>query len=802
MIGIRRGLSWLGAALCLLAGAIACAQPATSDLPKLKDMPTPTTEVLLTGKATDWIVTNTDDVLVVDSLVPRPDTLAKIQEKITAKEEERRKASSEDRPKITEEIEALGFLYLTLPDGREVSEFRLPLKLVKTIIHHEDLMLRRLDALLAERNIEQALELLMRLQRDRPDWPGVKEAGLNVLFTDAGARLDAGQLEPTLVLLDELYERSPQYPGLSERMGDVIRRLADESLAQGKYLRMLYFLNRLQQKYPGHPTFRQFETRLTELARQKMRDAAQSGERKDWRGAGASAELAVRIWPKAADLKAPHKVALDRYPRLHVGVDGLPGEGRAYPVPTPADDRAARLTQLTLFEIDRFRDGAAYYRTRFFDEWEPRDLGRQMHFTMRQFRQPYEIQSAVSAADAVAPLLRCLDRALPEFDERLESFIESVQVISPTEFLLTFRRVPPRLEPLLSKLSLIAPESAGDVSALMDPGGFRIADRSAEAIHYVRKLVEPDGLPKYHVAEIIEHRYSTPEKIVQALHQGEIVMAPALPDSAIRRLQGDDEFLKRFFVQPYAVPRTHLLQFNPASQPLRLRELRAALAYAVDREQILKEIVLEDSAAAHGRLVTTPFFESSPGRNVLVGPRRHDLSAALALALSAKHKLMGAVPPLTMIVAPGPVPRAAAEEMAKVWRKIGLTINVVQAEDPAPANWDILYRTLQMTEPVIEMWPFLTFEERARITSLDIYPDWLKQELVQLDRTTDQSRAVEALQTLHRHLTDDTAFAPLWEVDEFLVLRKTVQGFRPKPIHCYDDIDRWTIDPWYTTEFP
>jgi excisionase family DNA binding protein len=44
------------------------------------------------------------------------------------------------------------------------------------------------------------------------------------------------------------------------------------------------------------------------------------------------------------------------------------------------------------------------------------------------------------------------------------------------------------------------------------------------------------------------------------------------------------------------------------------------------------------------------------------------------------------------------------------WR-VRLEVDVVLAHEEPPENWDILYRTLQMTEPVVEMWPFLTFQE-------------------------------------------------------------------------------------------
>ncbi len=473
-------------------------------------------------------------------------------------------------------------------------------------------------------------------------------------------------------------------------------------------------------------------------------------------------------------------------------------------MPSAAEERHRRLTELPLFEINRNRGGNTYYRTRFFDEWEPLDLGRQMRFTLRQYRQPYELQPLVATPDVVAPILEAITPGTADFDERLAAYIESVVVESPTQFSLIFRRVPARLEPLLARVSLTQdrPDDVRTLAPLTPPGAFRLVEEAGGSRSYLRNLPEPDGLPKFHVAEVVEVKYDSAEKAVQGLLRGEVSMLPDLPDWVIRRMQSDEEFLKKFNLVPYGMPTTHVLQFNPASVPLRVKELRSALAYAVDQQRLLREIVLRDPKAAHGRIVTTPFLSDNPARNVLIQPRRYDLSSALAMTLSAQRRLKEGIPKLTMLVAPGREAEDAAREMARVWGKIGIQVQLVLSHEPAPKTWDILYRTLQMSEPLVDMWPFLTFQERARLSDLDIYPDWLKQELVDMDRISDQGRAVAAMQVLHRHLWENTAFVSLWEVDRFLVLRKNIQGYPRRMIHCYDDIDRWTIDAFFQSELP
>ncbi len=786
----------------IFSASLASAQP-EEKLPTLEVLETPSVETLLTQKPVDWIILNTDEVLIVESVSPRPDTVNRRLAEIEEKKKLRNQSTGDERTRIQNEMNELERLVVIIPDEQGSPEFKLPLNQIKGIIHHEDHMLKRIDLLLEEKNVSKAMELIDNLQKAWDIWPGMIETYRDIIFVDAKNRIEAGKPELALVVMDELYDSDKDYRGLSELFGETIKTLVEESLKDENYLRAQFFLNRVNQRYKDHPLYQKYNAELTAKVNETLQQANASAANQDFQTASVLAEKAALIWPKAPNITATHRAHVERYQRLHVGVVDQPGTTRAYEVAAPADERVDRLTQIPLFEIEGLRDGTAYYRTRFFDEWEPLDLGREMRFTLKQYRQPYEMQSVVTTTDVVTPILDMLDPDNPAYSERHAAYIDSIVIESPTAFRLVFKRVPPRIEPLLSTITIVPrPGDESAIGPLTEPGGFQLSGKSETELVFTRKIPEPDNLPKYHVAEIVEHKYQTHEKAVQGLIRGEVAMLPDVPDWILRRMLNDDEFMKRYFVLPYAVPLTHLLQFNPASKSLRVRELRRGLAYAVDRERILKEIVLRDETSLHGRIVTAPFVSSSPGRNVLVKPRRFDLSAGVAMSMVARKQNKDAMQPITMIVAPGPVEVEAAKDIANTWRRIGFEVNVVLATDEKPASWDILYRTTQMTEPLVEIWPFLAFSDRAKLSDLDHYPDWLKQELVELDRTSDQSRAITGLQQLHQHLWSDTSVVPLYEVDKYMVLRKNLQGFPTRPMHCYDKVDRLIIDAWYQTELP
>ena len=144
-------------------------------------------------------------------------------------------------------------------------------------------------------------------------------------------------------------------------------------------------------------------------------------------------------------------------------------------------------------------------------------------------------------------------------------------------------------------------------------------------------MPEPEGLRLYHVAEIHEHRYPNYGEVLQALLRGEISMAPDLPAWHVQQLRRDEELLKQFFVQKMALPMTHVVQLHPRSRPLRNREFRRALMYAIDRQTILTETVLEKAPDDLGRVVTGPFPSESYANSALAIKRDYDPVSAISL---------------------------------------------------------------------------------------------------------------------------------------------------------------------------
>jgi ABC-type transport system substrate-binding protein len=665
-------------------------------------------------------------------------------------------------------------------------------------------VLQRIDKLIEEGSIPTAFELLLRLERQWSEWPGAAQRHNNLLFADGQQRLQAGNPEGALVVFKDLRERAPDTAGLSDAIGASYGELAKRALEAGNNRASRHFLFQLDNMYPGHPVFQQYSAGMAQQANDLLARAEQSARDGKPDEAADLAWQAAVFWPRTPNLLPRYRPLAQRYQRLNVGVVTLPptGDGAEVTLADPAAGRAKHLTEVPVFEVDRYRNGSAYYRTRYFESWEPFDLGRRLLITLRQTRQPWETQPIFDAPAFVTLLAQRLNPESPDYDERLAGYIESVAVRSPVEVELRFRRVPARVEPLLASLVPTAAEENGEDVAGVGKGGFVAVESNAERVVYRRAVPEPNGLSEYHVAEIVERLYPSYDKAVLGLRQGEVSMLADLPDWIVRRVQVDPKLKEELFIQQYALPTTHVLQLNSQSPALKIREFRRALLHAIDRDRILRETVLRDPKAERGRLVTSPFPSFSPANSFDVGQQSFDQSAALALVLAAAQQMGNELPTLKMLVPATPVERAAAAELIRYWKRVRIDVEIVEPgvitdED---SDWDLCYRTLQSAEPTVELWPFLANAPTAQIGDLAIFPDWLRHALVDVDRTSDWGRALETLRGLHPKLWSEVRYLPLWEVDQFLVVRRNIQGFGERPLHCYHGIERWTMQAWYPAE--
>lgn len=768
-------------------------------LPQFADMKLPTAAELQ-EKPVDWIRLNTDEVVVSEPVIPRPDTLLKLEEQITALRGKPRPIGEEQIDARRKERDALNFINVVLPGNAESPEFRLATRHVKEIIYHEDMVLKQLDELLKAGDLGTSYQLLIHLENRAPEWKGVDRRRNDIFFAEADAQREAGRPAAALVFLEELHGRNSDYPQLQQTLGELTQGLVDDALKSNDLRRARHYLGRLNRLEGKHPVLVKFRDQLTADATKLMNAAKAANQSGDYADAAESAATSAQTWPITPGLSETHRTATRRWQTLRVGVMRLPGEQSPFFLDTQPDRRARYLTESTLFEISRF-DRRPTYRTRYFEQWLPTDLGRQLQFTLRSGQGTWESRPTITSSQMVAALQTRVDPESELYSERLAEAIRRMSIRSPYQFDLELAHVTPRTEALFRFPLPDAARRTDDGKLPVLSQRFVVTDRSAAGVTYRRAISQADKLrlENYHIAEVIEQKYADAEQAVQDFARGELDMLLPLRLTDIERFRKSGEFS----IATTSLPVTHVLQFNPATRALRSRELRRSLAYALDRERILQEIFLAGAPPNAGRVVTAPIPTRHEAYNTVVEQRPQDLTLSVALRLASAKALKQNLPELRMVCDPDPQIVAAAEMMIAVWKRVGLKVTLltdakaVGHDGPVErdsSEWDLVYRTVQMAEPLTELWPFLTFDDQVRVSSLRTWPDWLRQEFLKLETAGDEAASLLQVKRLHRLLSSEVMTIPLWEIETFMAIRPEVKNLPGEPVYPYQDIEQWTIE--------
>ncbi len=557
-------------------------------------------------------------------------------------------------------------------------------------------------------------------------------------------------------------------------------------------------MQRLKKFYPGHEVIKKWTSKLTNQCRQLIKKAESSYKDKKYREASSIIKKAAVVWPGMPGLSKTFNRICQRYQILRVGVLDQPTNATP-PIQSGGNSRYLELTESRLFELDHMED-IPHYRTKYFEKWTPTDLGRQVVFDLRPGRSYWESQPVVSSSDLISTLKNRLNPNSSLYDQRLQYFIKSISINSPHQIEIVFSHVPLKPEALFRFPfpALVQTKQTGKIPNQLKPSRFKLSQRTKIQSIYTRVKPEPNELKlgDFHLSEINEKKYANYDKMVQGLIREQIDLIPKVPPAMARTLLKDE----RFFVIPYSVPEVHVIQFNPKSKAIRNRQIRRAMAYGLNLPKILNEKYLNSKPYLNARITSAPFTMNSYAFNKTVEPRSFDLSAAIPLVLITKKKLGGSLPELKMIANPEPMAMKAAVEIVRSWKQIGIPVRLIDKNDETD-DWDIAYRSIKMTEPIVELWAFVANDKQHKIESLTHLPDWLRGELIQLERTGNLNSAIRILQNLHRHLYEEAEYIPLWEIYHHLVVSKKVSGFSKYPISPYHNIERWNVTPWFSRQY-
>lgn len=859
-------LTAVGLLFIFIGNAIADEKVDRTELPKLANMPIPTAEELFTAdendKEFDWIVLpaaapEDRTVIVVNPIFPRPDTLKKMAEEYK-KLETSKPQNQKEREERVKRMKELQRLVVTLM-GDQLTEYSLPMSAIDHILLFEDLILLRVDELIKEGDIRKAYELLLNVEREIPNWEKSVPRFEQLILAESTIRANEGDAYAALALLDEAAARNLQNPELRPRFGQIVGPMIQDAMDKEDYRKVRYLISRIEKVVPDHELVPQSKNRLQQLVVSLLETAEQQYQQRDFPAAAKLAWKASTVLPLQGNEKAAFSRIVARHQVLRVGVEDSDNDKQIFPVSQESRERLTELIEVPLFEPSA-ADELTYFRSSYFEIWDPADLGREVIFSLRETRPHWQSQPVLTANTVAEALGHRIDESSPFFSSRLSSFVKEISVRSPTQLRIRFSRVPLNIESLLRFPVTGFPQQAltenidaatanrtaidtDNAAVTADGSGtsplpavlstrFRKAASDDTGRVFMRNTPEPDGLDgsQYHVAEVQEVRFGSRDKLLQSMIRGELDYLPHLLPSEVDAFKASSEFTTK----QYAIPMTHVIAFNPMSDRIVNAQMRRALSFAVNREGILKSIVLKDDTMQYGRPTSAAWHLESYATEPNEVPPAYNIRLAYALRFAAERQLQLAeltkltdaaraeakkkkeafepevfraetkvdyikLPRLRFVVEPEPTCIAAAERIMLYWQKIGFEVDLVKGDQPGEpltdSEWDMCYRRVRMEEPLLELWPLLANDNSLEMSRLGMFPDWMRQELINLDYASSFQDAQTRLFTIHNHIAAEAFLIPLWEVDDFAVWRKSIIGMPERPLSTYQNVERWIVRP-------
>jgi tetratricopeptide (TPR) repeat protein len=682
----------------------------------------------------------------------------------------------------------------------------------------EQMLLQKANDLLSAGKLDAAYDYFSFLEDNYPHVAGLAAASEEFLFQQARAFFGRRQYRNALGVLRELHRRNPQRPKLDVAMGAMTEKLVEQYAATDDDPSIRALLRELAGCYPHHPLVEKWETRLEGEAAAALADARAAERSGDLRKAAALIRRVVHVWPALQGARELAESVHQRYPRVVVGVlepaaDTSParaGNGQEF-LTDWAARRDARLVGRTLTEFAGAGPKGGRYSCPV-GEIKVDETGRRITLRLsRNLRRPAG-EARLSGYDVSRGLLAMADPADAAYRPDWAGILDAVAVrdVNEVEIDLSQSHLCPQAFLRTAPLSYTA-FGAPRAERLPLGGPYKFAgaaDAEATYLWNARYFAGNATQPR----EIVQRRFSDAAAAVKSLRRGEIQALDRLNSWQVKSLSADADVV----VQAYGLPRLHCLVPN-ARRPLTSnRTFRRALAYGINRQAVLDEL-LRGGRQPGCEVLHGPFPSVNSAENVLdyasdpelkPWPSDPRLAAALAeagrreAAASGRERTATVSPsPSALVLAfpPGDIPRTACEAIRRQLAALDIAVQLKELSavpsGPIPADVDLLYVELALWEPLVDAARVLGEDGLAGGCSAP-----MSRALGELQRAATWDEAVARLHRIDRIAHDEVAVVPLWQLTDTFAYRKNLEGINAGTLSLYQDVEQWKLGFQYPKE--
>jgi hypothetical protein len=693
----------------------------------------------------------------------------------------------------------------------------------------EELILNKANELSEAKDFERAYDYFVYLDANKPNLPGLGKSFEANLYREAGECKSNGQYDAALALLREVFERDRRRPGLDKALGWVTDQLAAGYEKEQNYSAIRVLLRNLANDYPDHPTVAKWRKNLSQQAAPLLAEANKAVDSGQWSKAAELTRQVAAIWPQLPGARELALIIYRKYPRVIVGVESLSTDIN----PNRLDDWTVRRTSRLLFRTLTEFAGASTEGGKYdcpVGEISTADQGRRLLIQLKPKIGWAQGNATLMNSDVARRLLAMADPKDSAYRIDWADLMMAVSDSGIYNLAVELRRPHVRPEALLQ--IALAPRGAslkpGEPAPINGP--FTVASRSphetlfAANPHYFAAVA---GQPR----EIVERRYPTIAKAIDALKRGEIQVLDRVNPWNLPLLRADPHLI----VQSYACPLVHCLIPNLHRPIVSDRTFRRALAYGIFRQGILQQIL--GGVEVPGCVITSSPFPLGVDPSDPMGyasddgiePRAYQPRLTIALAnVTLKNYLESRaaaakkdtakkddvkkddvkkddvkkddtkkkaakkpkLPPLVLAYPRDEVAAAACASIQKQLKLVDITIELKPLDGPMPSrvpdDVDLLYAELPMWEPLVDARRVLGEDGISGGCS-----PYMTLALRQLDEAVDWKQVREYLHAVHRISYDDAAIIPLWQLVEYFACHDSIKGVAPRPVSLYQNVEQW-----------
>lgn len=639
----------------------------------------------------------------------------------------------------------------------------------------EERVLAEAEQFAAAGKYDEAQGSFRFLEQKHPELAGLKPAIENFLWLQIQGSFRAGKHDEALTLLVELQRRSPQRAGLNIAYERTTVELVKARLAAKNYRGARGLLSTFAKRFPetGPAVVAPYHAQLQQEAAKLITQAQAAAVAEKWSEANTLCQQALEVWPAVEGGSALSQQIHARYPAVTVGVIGSPvvsTEHKAQAITAWHARRLNRLLATPLVELVGSENGPAY-------------------------RSPFGKLTAQADARQFVLQLSDPNATATDLARRLKptgaaaTAITGVRARGLTDLLFDFQH--PQLRPAAwLQMSLL--ESSADDASPVAWGQFTAEPAASERLTLRRRpeITAPTTAPQL----VHERRFAEATPALLALRRGQINVLDRVPPWELARIKNMTDIR----LLPYAIPTVHLLIPN-SSRPLTAnRHFRRAVLYALDRESILKQGLLNDGTIPGCEVLSGPFPKGSDraawsyGCDPELRPRPYDPSVATVLLEIARTEAgLNQPTPAAIVLAHDdqPTTKIACQSIARQLARVGQPVTLQQTTGgELNTNADLHYVELALHEPVVDAWALLGPAGLAGPCS-----PLMLEHFRGLERAADLAAASAQLRAIHRLTAAELPVIPLWQTTNYLACHASLQGLAEQPVSLYEDVLNWQI---------